>query len=77
VPFYLAALAGESVSTTLIVNADHPAEVPHADVIDLVDGLYLRQNQGFDFAAWSHVARGIDSSRTRSLYSSMIALSGR
>jgi hypothetical protein len=34
-------------------------------VIDLVDGLYLRQNQGFDFAAWSHVARGIDFSRTR------------
>jgi Rhamnan synthesis protein F len=68
VPPYLAALARERVSTTLIVNADHPAAVPHADVIDLVDGLYLRQNQGFDFAAWSHVARGIDFSRTRSLY---------
>jgi lipopolysaccharide biosynthesis protein len=68
VPFYLAALARERVSTTLIVSSDHPAAVPHADVIDLVDGLYLRQNQGFDFAAWSHVARGIDFSRTRSLY---------
>jgi lipopolysaccharide biosynthesis protein len=50
------------------VNADHPAGVPYADVIDLVDGLYLRQNQGFDFSAWSHVARGTDFSRTRSLY---------
>ena len=68
VPPYLAALARERVSTTLIVSADHPAAVPYADVIDLVDGLYLRQNQGFDFAAWSHVARGIDFSRTRSLY---------
>jgi lipopolysaccharide biosynthesis protein len=61
-------LTRESVSTTLIVNADPPAAVPPADVIDLVDGLYLRQNQGFDFAAWSHVARGLDFSRTRSLY---------
>jgi hypothetical protein len=44
VPLYLAALARESVSTILIVNPDHPAAVPHADVIDLVDRLYLRQS---------------------------------
>jgi hypothetical protein len=60
VPPYLVALAREGISTTLIVNADQLAGVPHADVIDLVDGLYLRQNQGFDFAAWSHVARRTD-----------------
>jgi len=32
-----------------------------------VDGLYVRENQGIDFAAWAHVARDLDISQTRSL----------
>jgi lipopolysaccharide biosynthesis protein len=68
VPPYLEALAREGVATTLIVAADEPGEAAVGGLIDAVDGLYLRQNAGFDFAAWAGVSRGLDFSSTRSLF---------
>ena len=32
-----------------------------------MDGLYTRQNEGYDFGAWAHVARDVNLARTRSL----------
>jgi hypothetical protein len=68
VPSYLTALASEGVATTLIVAADEPKAFVHEGLIDLVDGLYLRQNMGYDFAAWAHVARDLDFSQTSCLF---------
>ena len=51
---YLTALAEEGIATTLIVATDH-AFAPPALLAPLLDGLYVRQNTGWDFAAWSHV----------------------
>jgi hypothetical protein len=59
VPPYLAALAREDVSTILIVAADKPEAFVSEGLSNLVDGLYLRQNGGYDFAAWAHVARDL------------------
>jgi glycosyltransferase involved in cell wall biosynthesis len=51
---YLAALSAEGVFTTLVVATDHPF-TPEPWLAPLLDGLYVRQNTGWDFAAWSHV----------------------
>jgi hypothetical protein len=68
VPPYLAALAREDVSTILIVAADKPEAFVSEGLSNLVDGLYLRQNGGYDFAAWAHVARDLDFSRANCLF---------
>ncbi len=67
VPFFLAALANEGVATTLVVAADTPRAVSAESLLGIVDGLYVRENQGIDFAAWAHVARNLDVSRAKSL----------
>jgi Rhamnan synthesis protein F len=67
VPFFLAALASQGVATTLVVAADDPRTVSAESLLGVVDGLYIRENQGFDFAAWAHVALKLDLARTRSL----------
>jgi hypothetical protein len=66
-PFFLSALRRQGIATTLVVAADEPETISAENLIGLVDGLYLRENQGIDFAAWAHVARSLDLSRTRSL----------
>lgn len=53
VPIYLKALMGQGIKATLIIATDH--DVNYGELTDLVDGLYIRQNEGFDFAAWAHV----------------------
>jgi lipopolysaccharide biosynthesis protein len=65
---FLEALAGEGVAPTVIVATDDIQSVDARDFPDFVDGLYLRQNQGYDFAAWAHVAQDLDLSRTQSLF---------
>ena len=57
VPHYLNALRRHGIKPTLIIAADHPVDVAREELSDLVDGLYVRQNLGFDFAAWAHVLR--------------------
>ena len=57
VPLYLNALRRHGIKPTLIIAADHPVAVAREELSDLVDGLYVRQNLGYDFAAWAHVLR--------------------
>jgi hypothetical protein len=67
VPPFLKALASEGVAATLIVMTDQVCAVDAKELVDLVDGLYVRQNVGYDFGAWAHVARDVDLARTRLL----------
>jgi lipopolysaccharide biosynthesis protein len=57
VRYYLASLARHGVHPVLIVAADGEFFAPDAALLALVDGLYVRQNVGYDFAAWAHVLR--------------------
>lgn len=53
---YLECLAAEGIGVTLVVAADRGFSAePWLD--GLVDGLYVRQNQGWDFACWAHLHR--------------------
>jgi glycosyltransferase involved in cell wall biosynthesis len=51
---YLAALSRAGIATTLVVATGHPFTAP-SSLAALLDGLYIRENAGWDFAAWSHV----------------------
>lgn len=56
VKYYVEHLEREGVSVLLVVNHDDGvAEVD--DLVSMVDGLYLRDNRGYDFAAWAHLLR--------------------
>jgi lipopolysaccharide biosynthesis protein/GT2 family glycosyltransferase len=54
---YLAALQRQGIRVVLIVASDVPFEGKDAALFALLEGLYVRQNVGFDFAAWAHVLR--------------------
>jgi lipopolysaccharide biosynthesis protein/GT2 family glycosyltransferase len=54
---YIEALQRHGISVVLVVAADIPLEEDDASLLDLSEGLYVRQNVGFDFAAWAHVLR--------------------
>ena len=54
---YLQCLQREGVKVTLIVAADRGFTQDEPCLYDLVDGLYVRDNEGWDFAAWAHVLR--------------------
>ena len=51
------ALKQEGIAATLIVAADHGFSDDEPWLRALVDGLYVRQNGGWDFACWAHVLR--------------------
>ena len=52
---YLESLAREGIGITLIVAADRGFAGDEPWLYDLVDGLYVRANEGWDFACWAHV----------------------
>ena len=52
---YVQSLRREGISVVLIINAERPLEVSSAELLSQVDGLFVRQNEGYDFAAWAHV----------------------
>ncbi len=54
---YLQSLQREGVAVTLIVAADHGFTEDEPWLYDLLDGLYVRDNEGWDFACWAHVLR--------------------
>lgn len=60
VPIFLSALKGQGIKVSLIIATDH--HVNHDELTALVDGLYIRQNEGFDFAAWAHVMQDLENS---------------
>jgi lipopolysaccharide biosynthesis protein len=54
---HLEALRRHGISPVLIVAADAEFREPNGVLLALLDGLYVRQNVGYDFAAWAHVLR--------------------
>ena len=54
---YVQSLVQEGVAVTLIVAADDGFTEDDPWLYDLVDGLYVRNNEGWDFACWAHVLR--------------------
>lgn len=54
VPVYLAALRRAGIRIALVVQADRPTLIT-PQVLDLADTVVVRENRGFDFAAWAHV----------------------
>jgi glycosyltransferase involved in cell wall biosynthesis len=57
VPHYLKCLKREGIAVVLIVAADEAFTVAETDLMNRVDGLFVRDNGGYDFAAWAHVLR--------------------
>ncbi|MCJ8142803.1 glycosyltransferase [Ancylobacter sp. A5.8] len=64
VALYINALKGAGLGVVLIVVADCGDEVDASALVDQVDGLFIRENGGYDFAAWAHVAGLVDLTRT-------------
>jgi hypothetical protein len=54
---YIDALARQGIAVVLIVAADNGFIAAVPDLMDRVEGAYVRQNIGFDFGAWAHVMR--------------------
>lgn len=54
VEHYLRALSASAISVTLLVAADRQFTAS-AEQLAIIDGLYVRRNEGFDFAAWAHL----------------------
>ncbi|MCS0497831.1 glycosyltransferase [Ancylobacter sp. MQZ15Z-1] len=67
VAVYLDALRAAGLATVLIIVSEPEDQIDTAPLLDRVDGLFIRENGGFDFAAWAHVARELDLSATRLL----------
>jgi Rhamnan synthesis protein F/Tetratricopeptide repeat len=57
VPHYLECLSRQSIGVILIVAADEPFTAADAELMSKVDGIFVRQNNGYDFGAWAHVLR--------------------
>jgi tetratricopeptide (TPR) repeat protein len=52
---YLRSLGRQGISVVLIVAADQPFSAANDELMQTVEGLFVRENKGFDFAAWTHV----------------------
>jgi glycosyltransferase involved in cell wall biosynthesis len=55
VPHYLQSLRRQGIAVVLIIMADRPVTGADKNLPDAVDGLFVRRNEGYDFAAWAHV----------------------
>lgn len=52
---YVDAFRREGVAVVLVVNTDELFNVVDPSLLASVDGLFIRDNKGYDFAAWAHV----------------------
>jgi GT2 family glycosyltransferase len=52
---YVESLRREGIGVALIINTDIPRAFRNGDLLSRVDGLFVRQNKGYDFAAWAQV----------------------
>jgi hypothetical protein len=52
---YLDSLKRQRIAVILIVNADRPFIANQIDKISGIDGMFVRRNEGYDFAGWAHV----------------------
>ena len=55
VQHYVNSLRCGGIAVALIVNTDMAWKFRNSSLMSCVDGLFVRQNKGFDFAAWAHV----------------------
>ncbi|MFZ5705450.1 MAG: glycosyltransferase [Pseudomonadota bacterium] len=53
---YIRALKAAGLSVCLIASVDRPLD-PAPELLDLVDGMLVRRNGGYDFAAWAHALK--------------------
>ena len=54
---YLEMLRRQDISPVLIVAVDGEFRDGDESLLSLLEGFYIRQNVGYDFAAWAHVMR--------------------
>jgi glycosyltransferase involved in cell wall biosynthesis len=54
---YIESLKRQGISTVLVVNIESPLDATDVNVGVATDGIFIRQNEGFDFAAWAHILR--------------------
>jgi Rhamnan synthesis protein F len=54
---YLDSLNRHGITTILVVAADAPFSDATADLLRATSGVFVRQNDGYDFAAWAHILR--------------------
>jgi ADP-heptose:LPS heptosyltransferase/GT2 family glycosyltransferase/tetratricopeptide (TPR) repeat protein/SAM-dependent methyltransferase len=52
---YTDSLRRHGIAVILIVATDIPCLDADNDLVDATDGIFVRANEGFDFAAWAHV----------------------
>jgi GT2 family glycosyltransferase len=57
VPHYVDSLKRQSIAVILIVNTDGPLKAMNLDLVGGADGIFVRANKGYDFAAWAHILR--------------------
>lgn len=57
VPHYLESLKRQGISVVLIVNTDRPSQDTKISFANGIDGVFVRQAEGYDFASWAHVLR--------------------
>lgn len=53
---YIRELKAAGLSVLLIASVDRPFDLS-VDLLDLVDGMLVRRNGGYDFAAWAHALK--------------------
>jgi hypothetical protein len=54
---YLNSLKRQGIAVVLIVAAEEPFTAIDPGLLDRLDGVLVRQNLGYEFAAWAHILR--------------------
>jgi glycosyltransferase involved in cell wall biosynthesis len=52
---FVSQLKGNGIAVVMVIAADMPMQPIAPEVADLLCGLYVRENKGYDFGAWAHV----------------------
>ena len=52
---YISALSNTGISVYLIIAADLPSQFQRIEGLHDAAGVFVRNNEGYDFAAWAHV----------------------
>jgi glycosyltransferase involved in cell wall biosynthesis len=55
VPHYLQSLRRHGIAVVLIIATERPVSAADETLLNLTDGIFVRRNEGYDFAAWAHV----------------------